>query len=254
MSLQMPVRVKSLVAQLVEILIERIKSGVYARESQIPSEHQLSTEFDVSRATIRSAIRILVERKLLFKRRGVGTFVTSLNQLNNPLHEAEDFDRLIRKNGSVPSVSYVDVQLVEAEEQIADVLQLEPEARVLRSYKIFSADDRPVIYCKNMISVTILGEDRAKQVIAEPRITEPFFDCLEEQCGEVTEYQVTRLRVELAANCTFPAFPYQANVPVLVLEDTGYNPADQPIWHSINLLPDNLMHLELFRPRVRRVY
>jgi GntR family transcriptional regulator len=180
MSVQMPVRVKSLVAQIVEILTQRIKSGVYARESQIPAEHQLSTEFDVSRATIRSAIRILVERHLLFKRRGVGTFVTSLNQLNNPLHEAEDFDHLIRKNGSVPSVSYVDVQLVEAAEHLADVLQLEPGAKVLRSYKIFSADDQPVIYCKNMVPVTILGEARAKQVISEPRITEPFFDFLED--------------------------------------------------------------------------
>ena len=247
----MPIRAKSLVAQILDILTDRIKSGLYPPDSQIPSEQELAIEFDVSRATIRSAIGVLVERNLLFKRRGVGTFVRSVNPLNNPLHEAEDFGYMIRKNGSVPSVFYVDVQVVEAEERIADALQLDQTDEVLRSYKIFSADDQPVIYCKNTIPVAILGKPLATQAVDDPTITEPLFDFFENECSEHTAYQITHLRVEIAANCTFPTFPYDGDVPVLVLEDTGYNESDQPIWHSVSFLPNNRMRLELVRPRVR---
>jgi len=145
----MPVRVKSLAAQIVEILSDRIKRGIYPPDSKIPPELELAIEFDVSRATIRSAIAVLVERNLLFRRRGIGTFVSSVHPLNNPLHEAEDFGYMIRKNGLVPSVLFVDVQVVEPEERIANALQLSQTEQVLRSYKIFSANDEPVIYCKN---------------------------------------------------------------------------------------------------------
>ncbi|MGB0385366.1 MAG: GntR family transcriptional regulator [Ardenticatenaceae bacterium] len=251
MSARMPVRVKSLVAQIVEILSGRIKSRLYPPDSQIPPEWQLATEFGVSRATIRSAIGVLVERNLVFKRRGVGTFVMSVNQLNNPLHEAEDFGYMIRKNGLVPSVHFVDVQVVEPEERIANALQLNPTEQVLQSYKIFLADGEPVIYCKNRIPVAILGQSLAQQAVDDPTMTESLFDFLENQCDQHTAYQITHLRVEIAANCAFPTFPYDANVPVLVLEDTGYNASDQPIWHSVSFLPNNRMRLELVRPRVR---
>ena len=251
MTTQMPVRAKSLVAQIVEILTDRIKRGIYPPDSQISPELELAIEFDVSRATIRSAIGVLVERNLLFRRRGIGTFVTSVHPLNNPLHEAEDFGYMIRKNGLIPSVLFVDVQIVEPEERIADALQLNPTDKVLQSYKIFSADNEPVIYCKNRIPVSILGQSLAEQAVDDPTRTESLFDFLENECGQHTAYQITHVRVEIAVNCTFPTFPYEANAPVLVLEDTGYNADDQPIWHSVSFLPNNRMRLELVRPRVR---
>ncbi len=251
MTAQMPVRARSLVTQIVEILTDRIKRGIYPPDSKISPELELAIEFDVSRATIRSAIGVLVERNLLLKRHGVGTFVTSVHPLNNPLHEAEDFGYMIRKNGLVPSVLFVDVQIVKPEERITNALQLNPKDKVLRSYKIFSANNEPVIYCKNRIPLSILGQSLAEQAVNDPTRTESLFDFLENECGQHTAYQITHVHVDIAANCTFPTFPYEPNAPVLVLEDTGYNADDQPIWHSVSFLPNNRMRLELVRPRVR---
>ena len=246
---QMPVRSKSLAHQLVEILVKRIANGLYPPESQFPPEKQLAAEFNVSRATIRSAVGVLAERRLVVKRHGVGTFVAARNQLKNPLHVAENFDTMIRKNGSEPSIAYVDVELVLPERRAIEALQIGETDEVLRSYKVFSADSQPVIYCRNMIPVTILGTGLARQAVDTPEITEPLFDFLEQRCDASTHYQTTKLQVALADACSFPDFPFEPTVPVLVLEDTGYDAQDRPIWYSQSYFPDNMMSLEIMRPR-----
>ena len=45
------------------------------QECQIPSENELSAMFGVSRVTVRGAIKGLLKDRLLFTRRGMGTFV-----------------------------------------------------------------------------------------------------------------------------------------------------------------------------------
>ncbi|MGB1251245.1 MAG: GntR family transcriptional regulator [Candidatus Promineifilaceae bacterium] len=249
---QMPVRSKSLAAQLVDLLVKRIANGTYPPETQFPPEKQLAADFNVSRATIRSAVAVLAARRLVVKRRGVGTFVAARNQLKNPLHVAENFDTMIRKNGSEPSIAYLDVELVLPERHIVAALEIGETDEVLRSYKVFSADSQPVIYCCNLIPVAILGVELSQRAMKTPSITEPLFDFLETKCAAPTHYQTTKLRVALAGDCEFPDFPFEDHIPVLVLEDTGYDATDRPIWYSQSYFPDNMMSLEIMRLRQRK--
>ena len=43
--------------QLAQVLEDRIAAGVIARGSRLPSENELSTEFGLSRATVRQALQ-----------------------------------------------------------------------------------------------------------------------------------------------------------------------------------------------------
>ena len=49
------IRQPSLADQVLRILIDRIKDGAYPPNSQFPPENELIEEFNVSRATLRSA-------------------------------------------------------------------------------------------------------------------------------------------------------------------------------------------------------
>lgn len=60
------------VAQEIE---SRICSGTYVEKQKLPSEYDLADEFDVSRLTVRKAIDSLIDRNMLFKRTGKGTYV-----------------------------------------------------------------------------------------------------------------------------------------------------------------------------------
>jgi GntR family transcriptional regulator len=61
--------------QIAEEVKGRILSGAYASGRLLPSESELSAEFNVSRVTVRRALEILREEGLADSRQGFGWFV-----------------------------------------------------------------------------------------------------------------------------------------------------------------------------------
>ncbi len=61
--------------QLAEILQDRIRSGVYGPGEMIPSEIGLAKQYNIGRPTVRQAMNLLVQKGLIQRRRGAGTFV-----------------------------------------------------------------------------------------------------------------------------------------------------------------------------------
>lgn len=68
----------SLAEEVAEQIRGRIKAGVYAVESQLPTETALMTAFGVGRSSIREAIRMLANLGYLRVQQGVGTFVADI--------------------------------------------------------------------------------------------------------------------------------------------------------------------------------
>jgi GntR family transcriptional regulator, transcriptional repressor for pyruvate dehydrogenase complex len=54
----------------------------FAAGDKLPNENELSSELQISRTTLREAIRILVAHNVLEIRRGIGTFITNNQELN----------------------------------------------------------------------------------------------------------------------------------------------------------------------------
>lgn len=61
--------------QLAEQLESRIRDGVYNPGQAIPSENALAKTFGIGRPTVRQAMDLLVQKGLILKKRGSGTFV-----------------------------------------------------------------------------------------------------------------------------------------------------------------------------------
>ena len=53
----------------------------YCSKDKIPPEHELASQFNVNRMTIRQALSSLVDEGVLIRKRGEGTFVTSDEEL-----------------------------------------------------------------------------------------------------------------------------------------------------------------------------
>jgi GntR family transcriptional regulator len=64
--------------QLAEHLFSDIRAGLYAPGTKIPSEHQLAETFHLGRPTVRQATDSLIQRGILTRRRGSGTYVRSV--------------------------------------------------------------------------------------------------------------------------------------------------------------------------------
>ena len=61
--------------QLAEILQDRIRSGTYGPGEMLPSEIGLAKQYGIGRPTVRQAMNLLVQKGLIQRRRGAGTFV-----------------------------------------------------------------------------------------------------------------------------------------------------------------------------------
>jgi len=66
--------------QLATLLSERIESGKLAVGERLPSEPELSREHGIGRPTVRQATELLVQRGLIERRRGSGTYVRKPEQ------------------------------------------------------------------------------------------------------------------------------------------------------------------------------
>jgi GntR family transcriptional regulator len=250
MQARAPVRGASLADQVLEILAERIRSGDYPPESQLPPEHDLAAEFNVSRATVRTAISTLAAQGLVMRRQGVGTFVSHLSGLANPLNEAVDFGTLITRSGCEAGVRLVEAELLPPDAAQAAALDVDPAQRILQTHKVFTADGQPVIYSITCVPGWLLDRDFTGRPAEYPGLTKPLYEFLEQHCGQRVEYHVARIRAEQAGDCAFHGgLPCPDSAPVLVITETGYNADGRPLFHSVQYFPGDTMTFEVIRRR-----
>lgn len=128
-------------AQLRAILLDRVQ-GTWEPHSAIPSERDLMAEYGVSRATVREAIRQLVEEGKLYRVHGKGTFVSG-ERIQATLHLAS-FTEDMRRRGLVAATIVRSARLVEAPVEARAALGLAADARVWRIERLRLAGGIPM--------------------------------------------------------------------------------------------------------------
>lgn len=68
---------KPIYLQLAEAIEDSILSGIFVEEAQIPSTTEISITYKINPATALKGINLLVEEGFIYKKRGVGMFVSS---------------------------------------------------------------------------------------------------------------------------------------------------------------------------------
>lgn len=97
---------KSLVDVVADELLDRIVAGEFPPGSGVPGELELSARHEVSRMTVREAMKTLVARRILRVERGRGTFV-------NPLNQWSSLEAVLRFASEGQDDAAVAVQLIE---------------------------------------------------------------------------------------------------------------------------------------------
>ena len=125
--------------QLRELIIRLAVPG-----SAIPSERELMTIYQVSRATVRKAIDGLVADGLLQRTHGLGTFAVR-PRLESRLHLAS-FSQDMRRRGLTPSTRILSVSLDRPTREVAAALGLADTDTAWRVVRIRLADGQPIAH------------------------------------------------------------------------------------------------------------
>jgi len=128
-------------AQLSDLLAE-IAANELGPDAAIPSERELMTTYDVSRATVRKAIESLIADGLLQRIHGKGTFVAR-PRLESRLHLAS-FSQDMRRRGLTPSTRLLAVELDRPPSDVAKALGSGRTGKAWRVDRVRLADRQPI--------------------------------------------------------------------------------------------------------------
>lgn len=97
---------KPLAESVFDDLLERVIDGTYAPGSALPPEHDLAASSDVSRLTVREALKRLQAQNIVQIRRGLGTYV-------NPAAQWTDLQAILRYASTTADSPDVALRLLE---------------------------------------------------------------------------------------------------------------------------------------------
>ncbi len=97
---------QSLVSMVSDDLLNRIVSGEFPPGSTLPGEQELTTQHEVSRMTVREAVKTLEAQSVVRIERGRGTFV-------NPLHLWTSMEAVLRAAADGENDDAASIQLIE---------------------------------------------------------------------------------------------------------------------------------------------
>jgi GntR family transcriptional regulator len=130
--------------RVAEALRRAIRSGVYPRGAQLPSERELAGEFDVSRGTIRQALGALRAEGVIACRKGARGVVLAEPRTQS-FSELLSFSAWARSLGEEPSGRIVDLSRRYAVAQEAERLDLHEGDPVFRLVRVRLLGRAPVM-------------------------------------------------------------------------------------------------------------
>lgn len=136
-------RAPPLYQRLKRDIAARVAAGVWGRDGRLPSEHELTAAFGVSRMTVHRALRELSAEGVVSRVQGVGTFVAERRPRQEFL-QIHDIADDITSRGHRHRMSLIALEAVRAQPAQLLGFQLRPGARIFHSTVLHFENDVPV--------------------------------------------------------------------------------------------------------------
>ena len=170
--------------QLYEIIRRKINSNEWPVGSQIPTEDELCKMFNVSRATVRTAVLELVRQGYLKRQQGKGTFIYR-NAISEGLNMQAHLRELFFEEGIPFSPQVLARTVMMPVNGIDTLLDISPEKHVIYIKRLWSVQDEPV-----MVQECYVPYHLCPLLLEDDIETRPLFDLFEKKYG----IKITRVK------------------------------------------------------------
>jgi GntR family transcriptional regulator len=172
-------------------LKRRIDRGELPAGTRLPSEPDLAAELQVSRATLREALRAMEIEGLLRRRQGSGTFVAEQPRMTNSLDINFGVTDAIRAAGMRAGIAHGRHWVEPAAASEAALLGLEPGQDVLIVERVRTAEGKPVVLSRDVLPSSLVAEHGNA---VEEMLHRSIYEVLERDLGVVIHHGVARFR------------------------------------------------------------
>ena len=215
--------------QLKDLLLSDIKEGRLKVNQRIPTELELSQQFQISRMTVRKALAELVDEGVLAKKQGKGTFVQE-EKMTEDLSSPNSFTNLCRRNGKEPGGRTLKFTLQEARERDRRVLQLGDTEQVIRVERVWTADNVPVML------ENLYFPGHLKNILTENLNDVSLYQILREKYGLHSGNSVMEISVCEATPEEASVLEIKTGKPCLLMEEIVYDQYNKPLHRTKSVL------------------
>lgn len=135
---------KPLYIQLSEQIKQDIKNGTYKPGDMIPKELEYQEKYNLSRITVRQAIKILVDEGYVKRTKGKGTEVIP-PKIVEPLLKIKSFTEEMKEKGIAHSTQTASILITKAFGEISDQLNLKEGSEVYKLRRIRCSKNTPIV-------------------------------------------------------------------------------------------------------------
>jgi GntR family transcriptional regulator len=219
----------------------------------LPSEMDLSKQMGVSRATVREAIHRLENSDILYKRRGVGTFVRKRKGVvSTALNNLHGIQNIVRSMGKKPSFKEQRIELITPPENVTAALGISRLNQLLRVSQVYLADDVSIIKGVSFLN-PVMYEDDVEGFMEKIRLGgesgHSLFRIIDEQTTFAVEYAVARIKGAVPDEELVKALELSEQRPVVCLEETHYSADGTLLIYSIDYIDAERFELYVVRRR-----
>jgi len=207
----------------------------------LPSESELASEFDVSRATIRTVLASLASEGLILRKQGDGTYLNPLiREVNTHLGGVWEFRRLIESSGYKATIKALTTETRVAQASELSALGLPPGSQALVLRRLFFADLKPVILATNIIPYAMIIQP-AGPIDGTLDIRE----ILRRYCNKKIAFAISDVQARLANGEATEILQCEPGLPLLQISITFYDQDNHPLACGQSYYDDTTLRLRL---------
>jgi GntR family transcriptional regulator len=232
---------RPLPSEIAVVLKAEMRDGVHPPGGRLPSEADLCRRFEVSRATVRSALKELDVLGLVQTRHGVGTFVHRRPAVRDGLERMTSISDSIRASGKEPGHEYARRTLREVLPDEAERMGVPADTEVLELRRRITADGEVVAYSYDLIPRALLPADfRLDEVVGS------MFDYFERRMGVRATLGVARVHAVDSAHIAWGAGAATHRLFIL-LDQLHYDAAHRLLAYARTYFVEGAYEFQLVR-------
>jgi len=230
-------RHKTLTDATVTALSDAIRQGKFPAGSQLPPELDLMEILGVSRTTLREALRTMEEQGAIYRRRGLGTFVSERSIVKD-LSINFGIMEMIAQAGYSPKTISCEIRTQEATGKLAQDLEIPDGTPVLSIERLRLANDTPIIVSQDLLPLALLG---GKTIRESDLAAQSLYDYLEKNCNIRISQGMAVLRPVAASREIAEKLQVHRGDVLMLISQVDYDENHRPAIFSTEYhLPDKI--------------
>lgn len=218
---------RSIYQTIAKEITDSVSSGEYVKGQRLPSEIDLALQFDVSRLTIRKAINLLIDTKVLYKQENKGTYVMSHQKLASGESGLQGFNEVAISKGKKPKTELLETHQLEFDQTIWQLLEAQEDEQVIVVKRVRYLDDVPMTFEELYLRQKYLPKE-----LTDNAFSGSIFDLFEQKVAIAYSHQ--EIEAVLVDDKLSDIFDISQGQPMFKVKSTVYTVSGLPIIYDIS--------------------